>query len=473
MLCKFLTIGLVAVLAVPGLAAAPSAPAGYAEFRETYRELIETNTTLSSGSCTQAAQLMQARLKAAGMADEQLTLFATDDHPKDGGLVAVLPGGDPAAKPMLLLAHLDVVEARREDWTRDPFRLVEENGYFYARGALDDKAQAAIWVDTMVRMAREHYRPRRTIKLVLTCGEETTGAFNGVKWLLENRRSLIDAEFALNEGGGGRTDGKPISAGGKLLSLNLQAGEKTFQSFRVTATNPGGHSSMPVRDNAIYELADALIRLRGHEFALEMNEVTRAYFAKAGAARGDELGKAMVALAANPNDAAAETSVNRDRALHAMLRTTCVATMLEGGHAQNALPQRASALVNCRMFPGRSAAETQAELVQVIADPKIAVEAVPPVSPSTPVPTLDPKVTGPIARLAAKHYPGVPVIPTLFTAATDGRYLARAGIPSYGVPGLWTDPDGNGTHGLNERLEVRALIKGRGYLYDLVKALAD
>lgn len=442
-------------------------------FRSVYRELVESNTTLSSGSCTQAAQLMQARLKAAGIADEQLTLFATDDHPRDGGLVAVLPGRDTKAKAILLLAHLDVVEAKREDWTRDPFTLVEENGYFYARGALDDKAQAAIWVDTLARMAREHYRPRRTIKLALTCGEETTGAFNGVKWLLENRRQLIDAEFALNEGGGGRTDGKPISAGGKLVSLSLQAGEKTFQSFRVTATNPGGHSSMPVRDNAIYELADALLRLRGHEFALEMNDVTRAYFAKAGAARGDDLGKAMIALAANPQDAAAEGAVNQDRALHTMLRTTCVATMLDGGHAQNALPQRASALVNCRMFPGRSAQETHAELVRVIADPKMTVEPVPPVSPSTPVPMLDPKVTGPIERLAAKHYPGVPVIPTLFTAATDGRYLAREGIPSYGVPGLWTDPDGNGTHGLNERLEVRALYQGRDYLYDLVKALAN
>ena len=419
MLRTFLTIGLLAAVAAPAMAAAPAAPAGYEQFRETYRELIETNTTLSSGSCTQAAQLMQARLKAAGMSDDQLTLFVTDDHPKDGGLVAILPGRDPRAKPILLLAHLDVVEARREDWTRDPFKLVEENGYFYARGALDDKAQAAIWVDTLVRFAGEHYRPRRTVKLALTCGEETTGAFNGVKWLLENRRQLIDAAFALNEGGGGQTDGKPVSNGGKLLALSLQAGEKTFQSFRVTATNPGGHSSLPIRDNAIYELADALVRLRGHEFALEMNGVSRAFFAKAGAARGDGLGKAMMALAANPGDASAEATVNTDRTLHAMLRTTCVATMLDGGHAQNALPQRASALINCRMFPGRSTEETRAELVAAIADPKMTVEPVPPVSLSTPVPLLDPQVTGPIERMSAKHYPGVPVIPTLFPAATD------------------------------------------------------
>ncbi len=455
-----------ATIAAP---AAPTLPADLAEFRGLYKELVETNTTLSSGSCTRAAERMAFRLRAAGMTDRQLTIFWTEGHPRDGGLVATFPGTSKRAKPILLLGHLDVVEARRADWTRDPFTLVEENGYFYARGSYDDKAMSAIWVDTLVRFTRDGYKPRRTIKLALTCGEETAGAFNGAEWLAKNRRSLIDADFALNEGGGGRTDGN-----GRLLTQGLQVGEKAFQNFRITATNPGGHSSQPVRANAIYELADALVKLREHEFPLQMTDTTRAFFARAGAARGDDaLGRAMVALSANPADAAAETVVNRDKAFHSMLRTTCVATVIEGGHATNALPQRASANINCRMFPGRSPQETQAALVTAIGNPAIAVDILPPIRPVAVPQSLDPRIIGPVERLAARHFPGVPVIPTMLTGATDGIFLQAVGIPVYGVPGLWSDPDGNGTHGLNERIEVRALYAARAYLYDLVKAYAD
>ncbi len=323
-------------LALAAPAAAQEPRPDQLAFRDLYKELVETNTTLSSGSCTLAAERMAARMKAAGFADSQLHLFATPEHPKEGGLVAVYPGTSKTAKPILLVAHIDVVEAKREDWERDPFVMVEEGGYFYGRGTLDDKAQAAVWVDTLIRFRQQGHKPRRTVKLALTCGEETNGAFNGVEWLAANRRELIDAEFALNEGGGGDSDGK-----GKVIGQSVQVGEKTFANFRLETRNPGGHSSVPVRDNAIYQLSRALTRIDEHEFPVEMTDVTRRFFAESGAARGDETGAAMAALAKNPDDKAAEAIVNKDRFLHGNIRTTCVATLLDGGHAPNALPQRA------------------------------------------------------------------------------------------------------------------------------------
>lgn len=436
-------------------------------FRELYEELIETNTVVNVGSCTDAAAKMGARLKAAGFADDQLTYFSVPEHPRDGGLVAVYPGTSKTLKPMLLLAHIDVVEAKREDWTRDPFTLIEENGYFYGRGTVDDKAQAAIFTDAFVRLKQQGYKPKRTIKLALTCGEETSGAFNGAEWLAANRRDLIDAEFALNEGGGGRTDGK-----GKLLVQSMQIGEKTYQDFTLTATNPGGHSSAPPRDNAIYDLSAALLRIGAYKFPLEFTDVTRAFFTKSGPLRGGELGAAMVALAKNPQDKQAEAIVNRDKSLHSLLRTTCVATLVDAGHALNALPQRATANVNCRMFPGRTPAETMATLVQVIGNPAIRIEETVKGKPLAVPPPLDPKIMGPVEKLSAKYFPGVPVIPSMSTGATDGVYVSSAGIPVYGVPSVWTDPDGNGTHGLNERVEVKALYTARDYLFDLIKVLA-
>ena len=438
-----------------------------AKFFDLYKELVETNTVVNVGSCTQAAEQIAARLKAAGFAEDQLTLFSTPDHPKDGGLVAVYPGTS-KARPMLLLAHIDVVAAKREDWVRDPFKLVEEKGYYYARGTADDKAMAAIFADALIRFKQSGYKPKRTIKLALTCGEETTWAFNGAQWLANNKRDLIDAEFALNEGGGGNTDGH-----GKLLNQEMQVGEKAVINFRLETSNPGGHSSIPVPDNAIYELSDALVKVRGYEFPLEMTDTTRAFFAKAGAARGDALGKAMVAIAANPNDRQAEQLLNTDRIYHSMLRTTCVATLIEGGHANNALPQRAAANVNCRMFPGRTVDETQAALAAAIGDPKVTITPVPPIRPVAKAPPLDPKVMGPAEKLVAKYFPGVPMVPSMSTGATDGIFLEAVGIPVYGVPGPWGDPDGNGVHGLNERIEVRSLYVGRDYLFDLVKAYAE
>lgn len=438
------------------------------EFRSLYKELVETNTTLSSGSCTLAAERMAARLKAAGIPDSQLTMFAVPEHPKEGGLVVVYPGTSKTLKPMLLLAHLDVVEAKRSDWVRDPFTLIEEDGYLYARGTVDDKAQAAIYTDTLIRFAKSGYKPKRTVKLALTCGEETSGAFNGAEWLSKNKRDLIDAEFALNEGGGGRSDGK-----GKLLVQSIQVGEKAYQDFTLTTTNPGGHSSQPVRENAIYAMADAVAKIRDFEFPLEFNDTTRAFFAKAAQMRKDETGAAMAALAANPADKAAEAVVNRDKMLHSMLRTTCVATLIDGGHALNALPQNVTTNINCRMFPGRTAEETRAVLAQAIGNPGVKIEERVKDKPIAKAPPLDPKIVGPMEALAAKHFPGIPVIPSMSTGATDAVYLGATGIPTYGVPGPWTDPDGNGTHGLNERIEISSLYAGRDYLFDLVKLLSS
>lgn len=460
-----LTALLASALTLPSLATAQTRP-DKQEFFGLYKELVETNTTVTQGSCTEAAAKMAARLKAAGFKDDQLIPFSTPEHPKDGGLVAIYPGTT-KAKPMLLLAHIDVVEAKRADWERDPFKLVEEGGYYYGRGTVDDKAQAAIWTDTLIRFAKAGYKPKRTIKLALTCGEETSGAFNGAEYLAKNKRDLIDAAFALNEGGGGRTDGK-----GKLLVQTLQVGEKAYQDFTLTATNSGGHSSQPVPDNAIYDLAAALLKVGGHEFPVEFNEVTRAFFTRSGKQRGGEVGQAMQALAANSSDTAALAVADKDKMLHSMLRTTCVATMVDAGHAQNALPQRASANVNCRMFPGRTADETQAALTQAIGNPKIAIVQKVKGKPIAKSPPLDPALVKPIETLAAKHFPGVPVIPSISTGATDGVYLSAVGIPTYGVPSVWTDPDGNGTHGLNERVEAKSLYTARDYLYELVKTLA-
>lgn len=454
------------LIATPGIAQETPRPDQLA-FRDLYKELVETNTTLSSGSCTLAAERMAARLKAAGFADDQLTLFATPDHPKEGGLVAVYPGTSRTAKPILLIAHIDVVEAKREDWERDPFVMVEENGYFYGRGTADDKAQAAVWIDTLIRFKQQGYKPKRTVKVALTCGEESNGAFNGAEWLAAHKRDLIDAEFALNEGGGGDSDGK-----GKVLGQSVQVGEKTFANFRLETRNPGGHSSAPVPANAIYQLAAALGKIGAHDFPVEMTDTTRRFFAEAGAARGDETGMAMVALAKDPADKAAEAIVNRDPFLHSNLRTTCVATMLDGGHAPNALPQRAGANVNCRIFPGHSIESIRDELAKVIGDPGVTVTQLPPKRPAPPAPPLDPKVIGPMQKLVDKYWPGLKVVPAMANGYTDATFLGAVGIPTYGMPGMWGDPDGNGTHGLNERMEVRSVYVGRDYMFDLVKAYA-
>ena len=465
---------LAATAALSATAASAAPPDnGEAQFRALYQELVDTNTSLSVGSCTLAAQRMAAHLKAAGFADSDLHLFSVPEHPKEGGLVAIYPGRDPKLKAILLLAHLDVVEAKREDWTRDPFKLVEENGNFYARGAVDDKAEAAIWVDTLARYRQEKFRPLRTIKLALTCGEETSGAFNGAQWLSEHERNLIDAEFALNEGAAGEFD-----ANGKRLLLEIEAGEKMSQNFRLEVTNPGGHSSRPVKNNAIYHLAGALKAIEGYTFPAQFTDGNRAYFtamAKIEAANGAaDVAAAMNALVKDPNDSRAIALVSsKDPSWNATLRTTCVATMLDAGHATNALPQRARANINCRIFPGVSAETVRQALESVIGDREVKVITLETRGPSSPPPPLTAAVLKPIEKLAAQFWPGVPVVPILQPGATDGQFLNAVGIPTYGFEPVFMKPDLGNIHGLNEYVNVKSLLEGRDFLYRLVKIYAD
>ena len=465
------------MIAMALIAAAPAARAengsGEQRFRDLYQELVETNTTLSAGSCTLAAERLAARLKAAGLPDSDLHRFAAPDHPKEGGLVAIYPGRDPQSKAILLLAHIDTVEAKREDWTRDPFKLIEENGNFYARGAMDDKAEAAIWVDTLIRLSEEKSRPRRTLKLALTCGEETSGAFNGAEWLAKNQRELIDAAFAINEGAWGELDAQ----GGRVL-MQVQAGEKTAQNFRLEVTNRGGHSSRPVKDNAIYHLAAALTRISNYEFAPQFSDGNRAYFtgmAKIQAAKGESaIAGAMTALVRDPGDTAAIALVaTKDPSWNAMLRTTCVATLLDAGHATNALPQRARANINCRIFPGVAQETVRRQLEEIVADADVKVTTLETRGPSSPPPPLTPAIMGPLEKLTAQFWPGVPVVAMMQPGATDGQFLNAVGIPTYGIEAVFMGADLGNIHGLNEYVRVKSLLEGREFMYRLVKTYAN
>ena len=456
--------------AAPAAKAPPmaSGDSGEPAFRALYKELVETNTSFSAGDCTLAANRMAARLRAAGFPDSDLTLFTPPDHPKDGGLVAVYPGKDPKAKAILLLAHIDVVEAKREDWTRDPFTLIEEGGFFYGRGVSDDKAQGAIFTDLLIRFRQEGFKGRRPIKLALTCGEEGGGQVNGASWLVANRRELIDAAFALNEGAGVNLD-----AAGKPIAHTVLAGEKSSQTFRLEATNPGGHSSRPTPDNAIYHITHAVDRIAAYDFPVMVNDTTRTYFTEMAKIAGGEMGAAMAAIAANPADAAAAATLRRDPGNNAVLGTTCVATLLQAGHAQNALPQRATATINCRIFPGVSGQQVREALIKVIGDPTVSVSQ-PAGRPGIEEgPPLTPQVMGPIRQVSQAMWPGVPVIPFLLAAATDGKALIAGGIPTYGVSGIAYEPDQGHIHGLNERIGVKALMDARTFSYRLVKIYAE
>ncbi len=456
------------LLSLPAWADTPAMTPDLVAFRALYKELVETNTTLSSGSCTLAAERMGARLLAAGFSDSDLHFFSVPEHPKEGGVVAILAGRDPKARPVLMLAHLDVVEAKREDWTRDPFVLVEENGNFYARGVADDKEMAAIWVDTLVRFKQEDYQPKHTLKLALTCGEETSGAFNGAEYLATHERALIDAAFALNEGGGGLLDehGKPVFQG-------IQVGEKLSQNYTLEVTNRGGHSSRPLPDNAIYHLANALAKIQAHQFAVTFNETTRDYFTRLIPTRTPEEQKALAELLKDPSNEPARALLERDPDVNSILHTNCVATMLNAGHATNALPQRANANVNCRIFPGTSAETVRQTLEQVIADASVHVSLREVRNAPAPPPPLDPKVLGPAEKLASEMWPGTPQLRLMSAGATDGAFLTPVGIPTYGISGDYGDPDGNGVHGLNEYLRVSVVYQCRDYLYRLMKIYGE
>jgi acetylornithine deacetylase/succinyl-diaminopimelate desuccinylase-like protein len=434
--------------------------------REIYQELVEINTTDSAGDTTQAARAMAARLKAGGFVDADLHIIVPPNAPKKGNLVARLTGTG-AKKPLLLLAHIDVVEAKRADWQRDPFKLVEEGGYFYARGASDDKSMAAVFVANLIRMKREGFRPARDVILALTADEEIIPSpYNGVEYLLKNHRPLIDAELALNEGGGGQ-----INRDGKYRYHGVQAGEKVFQTYRLEVTHPGGHSARPLPDNAIYRLAEGLTRLSKFAFPFRLNPVTRGFFTRMATLETGQLAEDMRAITREPADPQALARITALPAVNAIIRTTCVATMLDAGHATNALPQRASAVVNCRILPDESVDEVDRTLAKVLGDERIKItrDGVP---VSSPVPPLTPMVMGPVEAISASMWPGVPVIPTMAAGATDGRFLSNAGIPTYGISGMFRDADGGGVHGLNERMPVKSLYEGQVFLDRLTRALA-
>jgi acetylornithine deacetylase/succinyl-diaminopimelate desuccinylase-like protein len=458
---------LAAAVAATPLHAAPAPTDGEPAFRAMLKEMVEINSAQEGGSCTTVIDALAARMKAAGFLEADLHRFVPDNDPKAGILVAMLPGRDPKLKAVLMLGHVDVVNARRADWTRDPYALIEEGGFFYGRGVADMKGQDVIWADNMIRYHAAGYKPLRTIKMALTCGEEGGGFVNGAKWLVDNQRALIDAGIALNEGGYGELD-----ATGKPVVQTFQAAQKVVMSFTLETTNPGGHSSVPRPDNAIYSLARALEGISKYEFPVQFIDANRGYFTQMAKIVGGADGAAMAKIVSDPTDKAANDQLNKSPQYHSMLRTTCVATLMNGGHAGNALPQRATAMINCRVIPGVPQEDVQAALVKAINDPEVKVTPSRGYRPMNPAPVTA-KLLDPAQRISAKIWPGVPVIPHMATGATDAVSLTPAGIPTYGITGLFRDPDGNGVHGLNERIRVSSLMNGRAFLYQLVKAYAD
>jgi acetylornithine deacetylase/succinyl-diaminopimelate desuccinylase-like protein len=434
-----------------------------ARAREIYKELIEINTTDSVGDVTKAAEAVAARLKAAGFPAADVQVLGPD--PRKGNLVARFRGTG-AQRPLLLLAHLDVVEAKRDDWSFDPFTFLEKDGYFYGRGTSDDKAMASQLVANLIRLKEEGFTPDRDLILALTADEEG-GSFNGVDWLVKNHKDLIDADFAINEGGGGNM------RKGKYLTNEVQASEKVFQDFHLEVTNPGGHSSLPVKDNAIYHLAAGLSRLSAYEFPVELNEVTRTYFERSASVEADpKMAADMRAVARPTPDLAAARRLSASLPYYnAMMRTTCVATRLQGGHANNALPQMAGANVNCRILPGVSPVSVKDKLIEVLADPKIAVAFVDEARPSKPSP-MRPEVMNVVESLTRQLYPGAVVVPVMSTGATDGLYLRNTEIPTYGVDGTFGDMDDVRAHGKDERVGVKQYFEGLEFQYRLIKELS-
>jgi len=453
---------LTALLLLP-VASAQSGPFD-ARAREIFKELIEINTTDSVGSTTKAAEAMAARLKAAGFAASDVQVLGPDA--RKGNLIARYRGSG-ARRPFLLLAHLDVVEAKRDDWSFDPFVFLEKDGYFYGRGTSDDKAMASHLTANLIRLKQEGFKPDRDLILALTADEEG-GSFNGVEWLIKHHRNLIDAELAINEGGSGQMKN------GRYLINEVQASEKVYQDFRLESKNPGGHSSRPLKDNAIYRLANGLARLGRYDFRVNMNEVTRAYFERMAGVQADAaLAADMRAVARPTPDRQAVTRLAAASSYYnALMRTTCVATRLEGGHANNALPQTAAATVNCRILPGEAPAAIKQKLVDVLADPGIAVSFIDEARPSQPSP-LKPDVVQAIESITSAMWPGVIVVPAMGTGATDGLYLRNAGIPTYGVDGIFYDIDDDRAHGKDERVGVKQYFEGLEFQYRLIKALAS
>jgi len=433
--------------------------------RDVLAELIGINTTHEHGNTTPAAEAMARRLLAAGFPAADVVVLgpATGNH----NLVARLRGSG-KRRPILLLAHLDVVEARREDWSVDPFTLTEQDGFFYGRGTLDIKDMAALFVATLIRLKREGYVPDRDIILALTAGEESGGDYNGVQWLLQNHRDLIDAVYCING-----DSGDPLMRAGQMFARGVQASEKVYLSLSLTAHNVGGHSSLPppTGQNAIYDLAAALTRVAGYTFPVRLNEITRAYFTRVAGTLPPAVAADVRGVLQMPPDAAATARLSASSPFfNAQLRTTCVATRVEAGHADNALPQTARAVVNCRLLPDERPADVVATMRRVVANDSIEVTVKDSAVPSPPSP-LVPEVMGALERVTAAMWPGVPVVPNMETGATDGLFLRNAGMPVYGVSGVYLDADDIRAHGRDERIGVRAYYEGADFTYRFVKTL--
>jgi acetylornithine deacetylase/succinyl-diaminopimelate desuccinylase-like protein len=454
-------------LALPGILHAQVDDAGRLLAHDIFKQLIEINTTDSVGSTTVAAQAMAKRLLDAGFPAGDLQVLGPNE--RKGNLVARIHGTG-VHRPILFICHTDVVEARREDWSLDPFKFTEKDGYFYGRGTEDIKEGDAILVTTFIRLKREGYKPDRDIILALTADEEG-GANNGVDWLLKNHRNLIDAEFIINPDAGGFEMDRE-----KRLVVGIQASEKLYADFRLEVRNKGGHSSLPEPDNAIYQLSEGLTRLEHYTFPFELNEVTRAYFTKEADVVGGAQGADMKAIVQAPPDKQAIARLSKTPFYNARMRTTCVATRLEAGHANNALPGFARAIVNCRILPGHASEEVRAQLIKILSEPEINVTAVE--SPGSglqanrPSP-LRPDVMEPLEKVVKQMWPGVPVIPVMDAGASDGVFSRSAGIPTYGVPGVFIDVNDDRSHGRDERLPVKSFYEGVDFYYRFAKALTS
>ncbi|HLW23503.1 MAG TPA: M20/M25/M40 family metallo-hydrolase [Steroidobacteraceae bacterium] len=432
--------------------------------RDMLKTLVEINTTHSHGS-TAAAEAIQGWLLSAGFTHQELTLIAPPDHPTKGNLIVRYPGRG-RGRPVLFMGHLDVVEAKPEDWSVDPFKLTEKDGYFYGRGSIDMKDGDAAMVESLIRLKRAHVVPDRDLIVMFTADEEAGGDSNGPAFLLKNHRDLIDAELAINLDGGGGDLRKAARA-----YFEVGTSEKTYLTFTLETTSPGGHGSLPGPDNAIYRLADGLGRLETYRFPLMLTATTRLYFAKLAELDPGPESADLRALAQEPPDAAAVERLSQNPRMNAELRTTCVATLISGGHAENALPQRARATIQCRMMPGDAAEHVQAQLIAILADPAIhlSLDAPPIVSPESP-PT--PSILELVASVAHSMWPGVPLLPTLSTGFSDDRQTRNAGIPSYDVSGIWMDENENRAHGRDERVGVEAFDESVEFTYRLMRALA-
>jgi acetylornithine deacetylase/succinyl-diaminopimelate desuccinylase-like protein len=449
-------------LCLPCQAAEPTA---YQQMgRDIYRELIETDTSHSVGDTTKAAEWLAARFRAAGFAQADVQIVGPESRNRN---LVVRYRGSGAKAPVLLLAHLDVVEARPEDWSFPPFKLTEKDGFFYGRGTSDDKDGATTLSSAVLRLRQENFKPDRDIILALTSGEEGGEVYNGVEWLLANRPELVKAAICLNADAGGVQKRKS-----KRLLYAVQASEKIFQSFRLEIKGPGGHSSKPTKDNIIYHLAEALVRLSKYEFPFQLGEISRGYFEKMSDIETGQTAADMKGVLKSPPDESAVKGLSASPFYNAILRTTAVATMLEAGHAENALPQTARAIVNCRILPGESPDKVQNTLKRVLADDRITITPLKPAKPSPPSP-LSPEILHALESAKSKLWPDIPIVPEMETGATDGLYFRQQGIPTYGITGTAADLDDVRMHGKDERMAVQDFYDGLEFEYQLVRAISS